>query len=320
MFEIPVQLSNGTVYWVVSSSTVSACAINTKFFPFDKHRCSLIISPEMATNFAIYKLFDLAVVSAYSKPNSNWKLGKLASAVFPQEPYKYTLEVDSINLVNESAGLYVGYESGIVWEFDYERTSGILVMGWLMPLILMITMSNLVYLIPPNTADRLGFLTTMGLSIMILISMISDELPNAPTPKLEPLVNKLYETGLAAFVIQLIVVVITDHAEESTRCPPFRRFVIGPVLLHGVAKEKTTTKNPTMDALIWKLEEIRSTLTTILDSDASKVKSQHNLFWRHLAKRINVVCFLVSMITEIYFIGDYFRQVQEDSEPLKSFL
>ena len=90
----------------------------------------------MATNFAIYKLFDVAVVSTYSKPNSNWKLGRLTSEVFPPEPYKYLLEVDSINLVNESLGGYIGYESGIVWEFDYERTSGIMVMGWLMPLTL----------------------------------------------------------------------------------------------------------------------------------------------------------------------------------------
>ena len=75
-----------------------------------------------------------------------------------------------------------------------------------------------------------------------------------------------------------------------------------------------------MNELIGKLEEIRVTLLEVLHSDTSKLKAQYNKFWRHCAKRTNVVCFLVSLITEIYFIGDYFRQVRGDSEPLTLFL
>ena len=119
----------------------------------------------------------------------------------------------SINLVNQAAGIYEQpADAGLIWEFQYERSSEILVMGWLVPFIIMIIMSNFVYLIAPNTADRLGFLTTMGLSIMMLISMIS--LPNPPKPDLDPLINKLYIVALGAMIVQIIVEVLILFTNE----------------------------------------------------------------------------------------------------------
>ena len=101
----------------------------------------------------------------------------------------------------------------MVWEFQYERSPEILVMSWLLPFMIMIIMSNFVYLIAPNTADRLGFLTTMVLSIMTLISMISEQLPNPPSPDLDPLVNQLYIVALGAMIVQIIVEVFSTKVQ-----------------------------------------------------------------------------------------------------------
>ena len=60
----------------------------------------------------------------------------------------------------------------------------------------------------------------MGLSIMILISMISSQLPNASKPEYEPLVNILYKTALGAFVVQMIVILLTDALRELNLKPP----------------------------------------------------------------------------------------------------
>ena len=112
--------------------------------------------------------------------------------------------------MNQAAGTYdQPAEAGMIWEFRYERSSEILVMSWLIPFMIMIVMSNFVYLIAPNTADRLGFLTTIGLSIMILIGMVSEQLPNPPSPDVDPLINQLYIVALGAMIVQIIVEVFS---------------------------------------------------------------------------------------------------------------
>ena len=75
----------------------------------------------------------------------------------------------------------------------------------LIPCLFVTFISNAVYMVPPDGADRLGFLTTITLALMILLSMISNELPSAPEPSLEPMVTRLYSSTLGAFTFQFII-------------------------------------------------------------------------------------------------------------------
>ena len=88
---------------------------------------------------------------------------------------------------------------------------------WLIPCIAIAFVSNAIYLIVPESADRLGFLTTLSLAMMILLSMIQNELPDAPRPDLEPLVSVLYMTSLFLFGVQLISILVTDRFFRKAR-------------------------------------------------------------------------------------------------------
>ena len=172
------------------------CSINTRYFPYDKHSCGVVLTAEWAPNYVFSKMFQNSVINKWSRQNSDWKLRKRTCFDFPFLPQKYQRNISTIHMINEETSDSYEKATGIIWNFEYERTPTKIINSFLIPFIIVMVLSNFVYLIEHNSADRLGYLTTMGLSLMILISSIGVELPNAPRPDLEPLINKLYKVGL----------------------------------------------------------------------------------------------------------------------------
>ena len=203
--------SNGTVYWQLSGTSVSMCSVNTKYFPYDKHRCVVVFSNTLAPNIILRPMFDTAMMSAWQRPNNDWKLIDHRMKLFPNETND--LIVDT-NFYDERGIVFNA--NYLLYEFDYQRNSRQLESLWLVPCLFVSFVSNAVYMVPPDGADRLGFLTTITLSMMILLSMISNELPSAPSVEFEPLVTKLYETTLGLFTFQFIIVLFTDRYNLRT--------------------------------------------------------------------------------------------------------
>ena len=199
--------SNGTVYWQLSGSSVSMCSVNTMFFPFDKHRCAIVLSNTVAPNVIFRPMFENVVMPVWMRPNSDWKLVDYQQRLYPNETGDVIVDTNVYN--NETGTIYNA--NYVMYEFVYQRNSRQLESLWLMPCIFVAFVSNAVYLIPPDGADRIGFLTTITLSMMILLSMISSQLPSAPAPELEPLVTKLYETSIGLFTFQFLIVLLTDR-------------------------------------------------------------------------------------------------------------
>ena len=53
-----------------------------------------------------------------------------------------------------------------------------------------------------------------------------------------------------------------------------------------------------------------------MDSDESKAKSTYNKSWRGVAKKINLLFFVTSVIIELGFIVDFFRVVKSESKAI----
>ena len=138
--------NNGTVYWILATETKSNCLINTKYFPFDKHRCAILYVPEHSSNYFIKSLFNSAIISPYSQPNSDWKLMQHDVMSLPPLPYRDSL-VKSIHMVDTVTGTYNSPATGIYWEFEFHRTPTMMVNSWLIPFIVMMLTSNFVFLI-----------------------------------------------------------------------------------------------------------------------------------------------------------------------------
>ena len=145
--------NNGTIYWIVASETKSTCTINTKYFPFDKHRCIVAFSPEHATNYIIGPLFKRAVISPYSQPNADWRLAGHGMASYPPPPYRHVV-ANTTYFVDEQTRSYIGPQTGIVWEFEFHRNPTMMTNSWLMPFLVMMLSSNFVFLVTSSGNKR----------------------------------------------------------------------------------------------------------------------------------------------------------------------
>ena len=71
--------------------------------------------------------------------------------------------------------------------------------------------ANAVYLIPPESDDRMGFLTTNILTMFVLLALIVDMIPTPSNAKDSPLVMRIYECSVGLFIIQYLVVLFTHQ-------------------------------------------------------------------------------------------------------------
>ena len=69
--------------------------------------------------------------------------------------------------------------------------------------------SNGVYLIPPETDDRMGFLTTNILTMFVLLALIVVMIPTPATKEDSPLVVTIYECSVGLFIIQYLFMSFT---------------------------------------------------------------------------------------------------------------
>ena len=206
--------------------------------------------------------------------------------------------------------MYEGAETIIIWEFEFQRNAQSLINSWLLPFIILMFASNLVFVISESgiypyilqfyyrkAKDRLGFLTTVGLSLMVLISMVSDLLPNAASSENEPLVNSLYKTSTSVFVVQLLVVVFTDQ---------MKKFKAGPFWLKPkyVADSKQSNETGPLKDLILKLDEIK----ILLQEDGEQNQSKQ--YWETLAERINLFFCLILLVVDIAVVVHFLREVK----------
>ena len=103
---------------------------------------------------------------------------------------------------------------------------------------------------------------------MILISMVSELLPNAASKENEPLVNLLYKTSTSAFVVQLLVVVFTDQ---------MRNFKMKPSWLKSncaIYTKQCDASGPLRDLLL-KLDQIK-----VILEDGKTEENKYNQHWK----------------------------------------
>ena len=55
--------SNGTIYWALTFSSTGLCRVTTRFFPYDRHRCGIVFSPESYLNVFFRPMFHNVIVS-----------------------------------------------------------------------------------------------------------------------------------------------------------------------------------------------------------------------------------------------------------------
>ena len=156
---------DGTVMGTVISNLQTRCTVNLRKFPFDNQTCSVHISVNTWRRYTAlipFTMDSMDVTDDLYEENTEW------------QNVKYEQHVKS----------YFFNESGLTGSFDVivlvismERNPTFYILYLLIPSVLMAFVSVLVFLLPPQSGERVSLSITVLLSYTVFLMTVSDMTP-----------------------------------------------------------------------------------------------------------------------------------------------
>ena len=168
-------LSDGIVYAAIPGLCHGHCKINPRNFPYDQHICFLLLGSSSESNIRMKKMFSNVVQQGgYMPANPEWTLLNTSSNVMNSTNGPISA-IATHDLLNEE-GKYLNMQ-GLQFTFSYRRAHLFPETILVVPIILIGLGSNTVFLIPPESDDRMGFLVTNILTMFVMLALIDQMLP-----------------------------------------------------------------------------------------------------------------------------------------------
>ncbi|XP_060570420.1 acetylcholine receptor subunit beta-like [Ruditapes philippinarum] len=190
----------GTVYWYPSDLFQSTCSVNVRYYPFDIQKCT--------TSFASlgYKKYEVNLThgqetvdfSAYSE-NGLWR-------------------VDGSETKTQLLG--DGEEMEISFTVHLSRKAAYVVVNLLMPTVVLSLMNAWVFILVPESGERIGYTITTLLAIAVYMTIVSDTLPKTSEPV--PLISYKLMADLVTSALTVFVTILNArmHLRSDTEMVP----------------------------------------------------------------------------------------------------
>ena len=150
---------NGNIIWEPGHRLKTSCSLDTRMYPFDSQKCSLVFSTWMHLGNAVklFSLYDEILFDDFEE-NGEWKIISSTAKSSYLHGYDYNLPRFIITLTLQRRTLY------------YALTICV-------PIIILSILNCLVYLLTPDSGEKISFCLPVLLAYMVYISFLSDNLP-----------------------------------------------------------------------------------------------------------------------------------------------
>ena len=251
----------GYTRWLPFDVFESRCSLDTRYFPFDKQTCDLRFSiwSHPVTDLKIEKGKNPIKLDRIYKENSVWKV----------------LSTDCV-VDNEDSN----DESDIIFTFNLQRKPFYYIMNIIVPIVFLGFLNGIVFVIPAESGEKMGYSITVFLSLAVFLSIIGTHLP----------VNSEQVTVLGVYlVIQVglgvvIIVISSLQLRILKRSPesPSGGFYL---ILATIRKRFPCGKNKTNNVM-GSESGLSEKEITMRDKEESSTVS-----WSDVVKTIDYICF-----------------------------
>ena len=197
---IPLQY-NGVCTWFAIQSFEVVCDADVTKYPFDTQTC------ELHFNIWGYNSHEIDLVISSSEidlslyvENSIWEI-RGATLISPSLKYSKTKE--------------------IVVKLEMKRRTPYYVVSLIIPIIAVSFLMAFVFILPHDSGERVGFSTTVLLSIIVYLTIIQDLLPESSEPNISALGYVLVTYVVnGSFVVVEVIITSRFHRNSSENPVP----------------------------------------------------------------------------------------------------
>jgi hypothetical protein len=225
--------SNGTVFWQPGVKWNLKCIIDTTHFPFDTQKCSITLIAWPYTSSDIYFISMFAT----------------AQTEFLMEDVTWELDYTAVTVEDD-----ISYNP-INFDIHFNRRHPYFTVTLLIPLCFIGVLNILVFKIPTDCGERIGYAITVLLSVSVFMTIASDLLPPSSVPHLSYLSILLIENLILSCLIMISTIYGLNCYHTSPEKPVhsfYHRLVCSNIKKQNddhISKSNDVTK--TMDTVTW---------------------------------------------------------------------
>ncbi|XP_021344844.1 acetylcholine receptor subunit beta-like [Mizuhopecten yessoensis] len=196
-------LADGKMLWMPGDVYQTTCSADVTYFPFDVHQCKYVFSPWMYLlgELILQPTFDEMDLELFT-PSGLWELKGTEIAV------------DSV---------LGGHLLFLIITFKRRPTFHIV--NILAPISVMGLLNVMVFLLPAESGERVGFSITVLLAMSVFLTIISDSLPSTSQPSIPRISYLLLGDLVIGTVITIctILVLRLHHKRDDEDVPRWLR-------------------------------------------------------------------------------------------------
>jgi len=187
---------NGDIYMLSANLIESTCAVDVKYYPFDTQNCEVAFFSLGYINTELTLTMDKNADFSLMKTNAVW------------------------DIVRGSRYLQVltSGEMEIYFVVHLQRKSSYMVLNVLLPVLCLSLLNALVFLLIPESGERIGYCITTLLAIAVYMTIIADVLPQSSDPV--PLISYKLVTDLVGSALIVFVTIINMRIQNKPEDQP----------------------------------------------------------------------------------------------------
>lgn len=222
-----VRLTNeGYAQWMPANLIESTCSVDVRNYPFDTQSCTTSFSSLGYKNNEV-NLVALIPTIGFNvfSPNAMW---------------------DVVGSEVKTLLLGSGGESEILFTLNIKRKSAFVVINVLIPILVLGLLNILVFVLVPESGERIGFCITTLLAIAVYMTIVNDMLPRTSEPV--PLISYklMIDMVLSALIVLVTILNLRLYHKDDTSPVPnwiksvYRLLSCAPCRSRKVSKDEVT--------------------------------------------------------------------------------
>jgi hypothetical protein len=264
--------SDGNAYWDIADRYQTTCDFDSRYFPFDKQTCHMkIMTWGYGTDEVLMYPKSTVVNLTYFSENGAWILTST-------ETKFETLATSSVS----------------VFTLHLERRPLFFVVSLFIPIFTMLLLNTLVFILPSDSGERVGYSITCLLALAVFLTIVSDYLPRVSKPM--PAVLYILVTYLvisALICVGTIFILRVHHRKEEEEISTTYKRLYN--LLSGFSFKKRSRGIKDSNSE----NDVETKNISVEQSETSPVT------WTKIASCLDRICF-ISSLASVIIIGAIF--------------